>query len=291
MPDKKLHPVMQADALIADAARRAFGDQAKAYFEKATDDVAQNKALREYALREIADLGFCDALESPDNASAWPDAAALIRAQAYSGLPVDMVHILVGQDTAAAIAREAGTYEAAPVPAAVERDLPAGSALFALGRCLQLGSAMEAAIDLSLQYVQDRKQFGRALSAFQAIQHSLAIAAEDLAAATASTDLALSALVTGGQSARFVHLLRSAAVVNAGAVTRVYEVTHLVHGAIGFTSEYALHHHTLDMLQWRNDVQTLLGSEAGCARLLGDQAVAHGGVWAGVTGLMGNPAS
>ena len=286
MPDKKLHPVFTADALIADAAQRAFGDQAKAYFEKSGSDSNENLALREFALGEITDLGFCDALSAPDDRASWPDAAAIIRAQAYSGLPVDMVQVLVRQDHTAAIERESGHYEATRTASSPDNP-DSATLLHALGRCLQLNASMEAAIDLSLQYVQDRKQFGRPLSAFQAIQHSLAIAAEELAAATAGTDLALSALVTNGVDKRFANLLHSAAVVNGCAVTRAYEVTHLVHGAIGFTREYALHHHTLNMLHWRNDLQTLLGGESASARALGEVAIGAGGVWLGVTSLMG----
>jgi acyl-CoA dehydrogenase len=64
-------------------------------------------------------------------------------------------------------------------------------------------------------------------------------------------------------------------------------VTHLVHGAIGFTREYALHHHTLAMLHWRNDLQAILGGETVCARELGNVAISQGGVWQAVTSLMG----
>ena len=47
-------------------------------------------------------------------------------------------------------------------------------------------------------------------------------------------------------------LLDAAAVVADRAVDVVYDICHQVHGAIGFTREYALHRHSLDLLRWRD---------------------------------------
>lgn len=287
MSEKALHPVMKTDPLIEDAVKRAFTDQAGNYFANAGSDLAANLTLREKILKEVSDLGFCDALPDPLDADAWPDAAAIIRAQAYSGLPLDMVDILVRRDSTTAVANESGHYQAIAIGRATS-DLDTPSILTAIGRCLQINAGMEAAVDTSLQYVQDRKQFGRPLSAFQAIQHSLAIAAEEVAAATAATDLALARLITSGVDKRFIALLQAAALVNCSAVTSVFEVSHQVHGAIGFTREYSLHRHTLNLLAWRDQLQALVGSEIDIAQALGNSAVEQGGVWATVTRLMGN---
>lgn len=287
MGEKTLYPVIKADPLIEDAVRRAFNDHAARYFEKAGDDLAENLSLREQLFRDINDLGFCDALEEINNTDAWPDAAAIIRAQAYSGAPLDMVEVLIRKDHVAAIAHEAGSYLARPIGKSTDNPDDA-QVLTALSRCLQINAAMEAAIDTSLQYVQDRKQFGRPLSAFQAIQHSLATAAEEVAAATAATDLALGCLVTSGAGKRLNSLLQAAALVNCSAVTVVFQISHQVHGAIGFTREYSLHRHTLNLLAWRNDLLTILGSEIKMAESLGKQALQPGGVWTTVTRLMGS---
>ena len=287
MNEKALHPVMKTDPLIEDVVKRAFTDQAGKYFDSAGSDPADNLALREKILKEVNDLGFCDALPDLLDPDAWSDAAAIIRAQAYSGLPLDMVDILVRRDSTTAIANESGHYQAIAIGSGA-KDLDTLAILTAIGRCLQINAGMEAAIDISLQYVQDRKQFGRPLSAFQAIQHSLAIAAEEVAASTAATDLALARLINSGVDQRFTALLLAAALVNCSAVTNVFEVSHQVHGAIGFTREYSLHRHTLNLLSWRDQLQALLGSEIDIAQTLGAGAVRQGGVWTAVTKLMGN---
>jgi acyl-CoA dehydrogenase len=204
----------------------------------------------------VKQLGFADAL--PDHES-WPQAASIIRAQARAAAPVDMAKLLAGEDKQA----------------------------LALGRCLQICAGMDSALELSLKYVQERKQFGRALAQFQAIQHSLAIAAEELAACTAVTDLALACASREGMSSkRLAALLDAAAVVAGRAVDVVYEMTHQVHGAIGFTQEYALHRHSLDVLRWREELQQLRGGDLGCAERLGDWALASGSLWRGVVSAM-----
>jgi acyl-CoA dehydrogenase len=204
----------------------------------------------------VKQLGFADAL--PDH-EAWPQAATIIRAQARAAAPVDMAQLLAAGDPAA----------------------------LSLGRCLQICAGMEAALELSLRYVQDRKQFGRALAQFQAIQHSLALAAEEIAACGAATDLALACAAREGHASdRLAALLDAATLVAGRAVDVVYEMTHQVHGAIGFTQEYALHKHSLDVLRWRDELQKLRGGELGCAERVGDRALAAGSLWRGVVSAM-----
>jgi acyl-CoA dehydrogenase len=207
-------------------------------------------------LGAVKQLGFADAL--PDH-EAWPQAATIIRAQARAAAPVDMAELLSGGDAAA----------------------------LSLGRLLQICAGMEAALELSLKYVQDRKQFGRALAQFQAIQHQLAIAAEEIAACGAATDLVLACAAREGHaSPRLPALLDGATLVAGRAVDVVYENCHQVHGAIGFTQEYALHRHSLDLLRWRAELQKLRGGELACAERLGDWALASGSLWRGVVSAM-----
>jgi alkylation response protein AidB-like acyl-CoA dehydrogenase len=81
-------------------------------------------------------------------------------------------------------------------------------------------------------------------------------------------------------------LLDAAAVVAGRAVDVVYDVSHQVHGAIGFTQEYALHRHSLDLLRWRDHLQLLRGGELRCAERLGDAALEAGSLWRAVTSVM-----
>lgn len=275
-----LQPVLTIDPMVVDAATRAFDDLATKWFAGEGSD-EQRAAL----LAAVADLGFADALPAPDGREAWLDAAAILRAQARAAAPIDMALLLATGERAASIAYDPGRYTCDATRSA---PLESGAAAaLALGRCLQITGAMVAALELSVQYVQDRKQFGQPLAKFQAIQHSLALAAEEIAACTAITDLALACAVREGiAAARMPALLDAAAVVADRAVDVVYDICHQVHGAIGFTREYALHRHSLDLLRWRDDLQLLRGGELRAAERLGDRALAAGGLWRAVTALM-----
>jgi len=272
-------PALRFDAMVVDAAGRAFEDLAATWH---TGEPSAEK--RNALLQAVIELGFADALPSADARAAWLDAAPILRAQAHAAAPVDMARLLVSGDRAASIAYDPGRYACAGTAPALADDK---AAALALARCLQITGAMDAALELSVQYVQDRKQFGQPLSKFQAIQHSLAIAAEEIAACTALTDVALACAVREGIGARRMPaLLDAAAVVADRAVDVVFDVCHQVHGAIGFTREYALHRHSLDLLRWRDELALLRGGALRAAERLGDAALAAGGVWRAVTALM-----
>ena len=186
-----------------------------------------------------------------------------------------MALLLVTADRAGCIAPRQSPYRPAHV------GLPAYSPdiirALALGRALQIGAAMEAALELSIVYVQDRKQFGQALARFQAIQHGLALAAEETAACQAVSELALAGAAREG--------LGTPLVCGRG-VDVVYDICHQVHGAIGYTREYALHRHSLDLLFWRDQLMALRGGELRAAERLGEAALGAGSLWRSVTDLM-----
>lgn len=271
-----ISPIPATDHLVEEAAARAFSDLAGKWFA--------GSITRENLLTAIEQLGFADAAPG-DDGEAWLAAAAIIRAQARAAAPIDMALLLAAGERAAAIAHDPSEYfcaATAPAPASA-----AAHAALSLGRCLQLGAAMASALELSIRYVQDRKQFGQPLAKFQAIQHSLALAAEEVAACTAITDLALACAAREGIASKRLPVLQDAAALVAGhAVNVVYDMTHQVHGAIGFTQEYALHRHSLDLLRWRDHLHLLRGGDIGCAERLGDAALAAGGVWRAVTASM-----
>ena len=282
---RPLEPLLVADPMVRDAAERAFADLAERWFRPGGEAPPAPALVRRSLLDSVVDLGFAEALPSPGDPEGWPDAAVIIRAQARSATPVDMAVLLVTGDREAAIAEDPGQYRCGQSHV-LPTEATARSAL-ALGRCLQICGAMDAALALSLRYVQDRRQFGRPLSAFQAIQHSLAIAAEEAAATSAATDLAVACMAReGGTSARLPALIDAASLVAGHAVDVVYDACHQVHGAIGFTREYALHRHTLDLLRWRDHLQVLRGGELASAERLGDAVLQASGVWRAVTGLM-----
>jgi alkylation response protein AidB-like acyl-CoA dehydrogenase len=154
------------------------------------------------------------------------------------------------------------------LPAVVDGDLLLR--LGALARSAQMVGAMEAALELALLYVNDRVQFGRPIAKFQAIQHQLALCAEQVAAAGVALEAAAEAVgAASGQSDFAV----AAAKIRAGeAAGKVAEITHQVHGAIGFTHEYPLHRLTRRLWSWRDE----FGTESDWSIALGRRVAAAG---------------
>ena len=137
--------------------------------------------------------------------------------------------------------------------------------LGAAGRAAQMAGAIERALDLSIRYVVERKQFGRALAANQAVQQALAVLAGHSAAATIAAEHAFRALassVAGGDAAFEI----AAAKVRCGeAASMATNLAHQAHGAIGFTREYVLQHATRRLWSWRAE----FGADAFWAEWLG----------------------
>jgi acyl-CoA dehydrogenase len=143
-------------------------------------------------------------------------------------------------------------------------------ARYALARAVQLAAALEQVLAWTVQYAGERQQFGRPLARFQAIQMELAEMAGEVTAVTALVDAAVQALGRGDD----VVLPAAAAKVRAGAAVEVVaRLAHQVHGAIGFTQEYRLHHLTRRLWSWRDEA----GSELTWSQVLGVGLLARGG--------------
>jgi len=107
--------------------------------------------------------------------------------------------------------------------------------------------AMQRVLEMTVGYAEDRKQFGKSIGKFQAIQQQLSVMAELAAAARIGAQMAF-------QSAhpRPDPLLAAVGKRAASAGTPVVAATaHAVHGAIGITAEYDLHRYTRLLHQWR----------------------------------------
>ena len=157
-----------------------------------------------------------------------------------------------------------------------ENPLPAlEQPLFVLGamaRSAMLIGALERALELTVQYTNERVQFGKPLSKNQVIQHGLAVAASETVAAKVATRVAFASLNTA-QQARTTTFDVAVAKVRVGqAATRLADVAHQFHGAIGFTQEHYLHRTTLRLWSWRQE----FGSDATWARALGRAAITQG---------------
>jgi acyl-CoA dehydrogenase len=170
--------------------------------------------------------------------------------------------------------RDTLSLDGVVVPRSAARNAPPRCAdgllaLGALGRAQQIAGAMERALDYALTYAQERKQFGRPIGKFQAIQHMLAEAAGQYAAATAAAELAIDAW----DSDDFAFAVAIAKARTGEAAGRVAEVAHQVHGAMGFTQEHPLHFATRRLWSWRDE----FGADAYWQEQIGRQVCSAGG--------------
>lgn len=157
----------------------------------------------------------------------------------------------------------------------------AASTLFAAGALLragQMAGALETTLQLAITHVKERRQFGRALGQFQALQQQLAVLAEETAAAGCAALAACQAADRGDAAFEI-----AAAKLRANrAAAQATAIAHQVHGAIGFTREHTLHRFTLRLLAWRAE----FGNDRHWADHLGRQVTRAGAgpLWQQLTG-------
>jgi acyl-CoA dehydrogenase len=152
-------------------------------------------------------------------------------------------------------------------------------ALGALARTAQIAGALDASLAMSVDYANQRQQFGRALGKFQAVQQSLATFACEAAAANCAAIGVAQAMARGHAPYEIAAAkLRAGRAVGVGAA-----LAHQVHGAIGFTQDYALHPLTRRLWAWRSE----FGNDAYWSGQLGPQIIARGAdnFWADITAL------
>jgi acyl-CoA dehydrogenase len=161
---------------------------------------------------------------------------------------------------------EATVVAAAPAGPGVGPD--AVTLYGALVRSAQMAGALEGMLEQSARYVMERRQFGRPIGSFQAIQHQLAVLAGHAAAASIAAEHAFRAAERGDPTFEV-----AAAKVRVGEAAGIAAgIAHQVHGAIGFTYEHSLHFATRRLWSWRAE----FGSESRWAAELGRRVTARG---------------
>jgi hypothetical protein len=139
----------------------------------------------------------------------------------------------------------------------------------ALGAVLHAGliaGASKRVFDMTLQYGNDRSQFGKSIGKFQAIQHQLSVMAEHVAATLIAAESAF-------QCGRRVPSVLASAVAKSRtseAAQLTASTAHAIHGAIGITAEYELQRYTRRLHEWR----LAHGSESYWNSVLGQQVLA-----------------
>lgn len=138
--------------------------------------------------------------------------------------------------------------------------------LGAAARACQIGGALQAILEISVEYSKERIAFGRPIAKFQAVQHNLAELVEEAAAAIAASTSAMDTVSTFGVSGDEVFLEVAAAKIRAGeAAGKGAAIAHQVLAAIGFTDEHILQRFSKRLWDWRDD----FGSESAWAIDLG----------------------
>ncbi|MBB3181605.1 acyl-CoA dehydrogenase family protein [Variovorax sp. Sphag1AA] len=147
--------------------------------------------------------------------------------------------------------------------AAVRLDVGAATAvtLCNVARAAAMAGAMDRVLAMTVGYAGDRRQFGKVIAQFQAIQQELAVMAEQAAAAAMGARMGCT-----GDALCPDPLLAAAAKLRAcEAAAIVAPLAHAVHGAIGITEELVLGVFTTRLHEWRGASAT----ERACAEQLG----------------------
>lgn len=158
---------------------------------------------------------------------------------------------LVGEPPRDTVRADLAATEGEPLSEALVRRLKRRAALM---RSIQVCAALERAVELSIEHVSARVQFGRPpLAKFQAIQNLISDAAAEAALARAATEAALDvAVATDWDSANLDFLIATSRSCAGHAASVVTRNAHQVHGgAIGTTREHRLHEFTRAALAWR----------------------------------------
>ncbi len=117
----------------------------------------------------------------------------------------------------------------------------------ALLAAAQMSGAMTAVFEQTLEYANQRQQFGKPIGRFQTIQHNLSILAEQVFAAAMAARLACQ----GEWSALSPLRVAVAKARTSMAAQQVTTLAHGLHGAIGFTHEFDLQLRTRRLYAWR----------------------------------------
>jgi acyl-CoA dehydrogenase len=161
--------------------------------------------------------------------------------------------------------------QVAPAPAAF--DQTSLMMMGAVARSVETAGALEAILAMTLRYANERIAFDRPIAKFQAVQHSLARLAGEVAAAVTASGSAADAIAHADSFDEAIFLEAAAAKIrSAEAAEEGAAIAHQVHGAIGFTKEHILHRFTLRLLAWRDD----FGDESHWAAALGNRVAARG---------------
>ena len=154
----------------------------------------------------------------------------------------------------------------------------------AASRAALVAGALQAILDLSVDYSRERVAFERPIAKFQAVQQELARLAGEVAAANAAANSVAWALENHAPESDAVLVEVASAKVRAGEAAHAGAlIAHQVHGAIGYSREHVLHRYTHRLWAWRDEY----GDESEWALRLGEHFARLGGdgMWPALTAI------
>jgi alkylation response protein AidB-like acyl-CoA dehydrogenase len=107
-----------------------------------------------------------------------------------------------------------------------------------VAKCAELVGCIQTAFDMTVAYAGQRKQFGRAIGSFQAVQHHCANMALDVDGSRFLTYQAAWKISQGLAAGQAVAMAKA---WTSAAARRVTSLAHQIHGAISFTEEHDVH--------------------------------------------------
>lgn len=210
------------------------------------------------------------------DAAGWPEATQLL----VLGSGRDPVAGLVACDTAEPW-RDLCHMVRLRLPRAGQRaidwsDLPqdvlAPSVTAPLLSVAAMVGVMEHIVAIAIDYAVSRKQFGRPIAKFQAVQTLISNAAAELAMTRAALSEALAKADAGLTRDFDVAVVKAQA---GRAAAMIAANAHQAFGAIGFSREHELHHYTKRLWAWRDQwgaqrqMEHRIGQQAGQAGMEG----------------------
>ncbi|ORU90839.1 MAG: acyl-CoA dehydrogenase [Cycloclasticus sp. symbiont of Poecilosclerida sp. M] len=134
-----------------------------------------------------------------------------------------------------------------------------------LARASQISGALQRVLERTVEFANERTQFGRQIGKFQAVQQQIAVQAEMTYATVCAVDVAIEYLASPHEK----DLIACAKITAGEAAGYAAKTAHAVHAAIGFTQEYPLQLSTRRLWSWRDEY----GNEAQWAAKLGENCM------------------
>ena len=143
----------------------------------------------------------------------------------------------------------------------------------ALCRSAQIAGALDRIAELTVDYANQRTQFGQKINRFQAVaQHLVRLVSE-----TRLVGMALDAAAVAFEQGDATFEVASLKSLAGDSGSEVVARAHQVHGAIGMTQEFVLHQLTRRVWSWREEYGSSAWWRQGVGQLVAD--VGADGLW------------